>query len=100
MWQAIEPYEGMQELIEDDDYLPALQNIRSVITVIHYLNDRRVHPHLIRSANEVRTELGIADHEGSRRLIMTLKARIGGINGFENDSGILGCGAETGSITG
>lgn len=53
----------MENLIGLDNYLPALQNIRSVITVIHYLNHSRVYPHLISSANEVRTEIGLADQE-------------------------------------
>ncbi|KAI2789668.1 hypothetical protein POX_d05163 [Penicillium oxalicum] len=63
MWRNVEFYDNMENLIADNDYLPALRNIRSVITVIHYLNHPKVHPHLINTANEVRTELGLADQE-------------------------------------
>jgi hypothetical protein len=45
------------------DSLPALRSIRSVISVIHYLNHPKVHPPLINAVNEVRTEIGLADQE-------------------------------------
>lgn len=50
-------------LIDEDDYQPALQSTRSIISVIHCLNDRRVHSRMVYAANLVRSELALADQE-------------------------------------
>ncbi|KAJ9484813.1 hypothetical protein VN97_g8558 [Penicillium thymicola] len=50
-------------LIGEDDYQPALQSIRSIISVILYLNDRLVYSQMVHAANSVRSELALADQE-------------------------------------
>ncbi|CAG8905445.1 unnamed protein product [Penicillium egyptiacum] len=65
MWRTIDPYRDstMTNAINNDDPTVALQNIRSVITVMSYLNDPRARPHMISTANEVRTEFGLSDQQ-------------------------------------
>ncbi|KAJ5109934.1 hypothetical protein N7532_002579 [Penicillium argentinense] len=63
IWRSEEYHADMEDLIDEDDYKPALQSIRSIISVIHYLNDRRVHPRMVHAANLVRSELALADQE-------------------------------------
>ncbi|KAJ5196519.1 hypothetical protein N7449_006998 [Penicillium cf. viridicatum] len=61
MWRIRTPHDGMTSAIAADDPTQALQNIRSVIAVMNYLNDPRVRPHMVSTSNEVRREFGLAD---------------------------------------
>jgi hypothetical protein len=47
----------MGDFVRNDDYRPALNAMRAVIAVIHYLNNPVINSHLASSLNEVRREL-------------------------------------------
>ncbi|KAJ5590784.1 CAZyme family GH18 [Penicillium hetheringtonii] len=61
IWRGDTYYAEIEDLVENDNPEPALKAIRSVITVITYLNDDEVKSRLARSSNEVRTEFGLLD---------------------------------------
>ncbi|KAJ5189079.1 hypothetical protein N7491_005402 [Penicillium cf. griseofulvum] len=65
MWLTKDPYKNttMTNAINHDDPATVLQNIRSVITFMNYLNDPRVRPHMVSTAHEVRTEFGLSDRQ-------------------------------------
>ncbi|KAJ5240268.1 hypothetical protein N7468_004887 [Penicillium chermesinum] len=63
IWRSDVYHGDMGSFIDQDTYKDALQRIRSVISVFHYLNDRRVHSRMVHAANLVRSELALADQE-------------------------------------
>lgn len=53
----------MTTQMELDNPNEALQSIRSVITVMNYLNDPRVRPRMVATSNEIRREWGLVDQQ-------------------------------------
>ncbi|KAL2695054.1 hypothetical protein AAEP93_004177 [Penicillium crustosum] len=63
MWRDATRYANMTTQMELDNPNEALQSIRSVITVMNYLNDPRVRPRMVATSNEIRREWGLVDQQ-------------------------------------
>lgn len=63
MWRDDTLFANMSLQIEADNPNEALRSIRSVITIMNYLNDDRVRPHMTETSNEVRREFGLVDQQ-------------------------------------
>ncbi|CAI7610929.1 unnamed protein product [Penicillium bialowiezense] len=63
MWRGEATYANMSTQIQLDNPNEALRSIRSVITVMNYLNDPRVRPHMVQTSNEIRREWGLVDQQ-------------------------------------
>lgn len=63
MWRDTTRFANINTAMGADNPNEALQSIRSVITVMNYLNDPRVRPHMVDTSNEIRREWGLVDQQ-------------------------------------
>jgi chitinase len=63
MWRNATRFANIDTAIGADNPNEALQSIRSVITIINYLNDPRVRPYMVDTLNEIRREWGLVDQQ-------------------------------------